>query len=683
MQSSTILTKLIFIGLYILLSSNSITVKGQNGHKLNTYPGIDSLFLHLNDGIYSLKKNTYYTKRKSSLVFHHTQNDPMVMGELYINKSLKGILHLLASEDYMIIDSLAYVNQHYQFKIRFNNIANSDFLSLRFAIDSSITEIPLLPITKTSVDFRPPSEDLVDYKLQKINDKGYISIEPKKSGEHLFSFKIETKKPFIDSLGNLSTLLALVQKRFIIKPTRISILRFDNRQIIRDPNIINTTEVQVENHRYLQIGQRYRIEASEEPGSPLIAELIPIKRFSNDKMVCNFRAYNNHLSSQGNLFVKDDTRLLFLTNIDIIPTPSVEKISILRQGGEWTTNLSVKPGEQFMLRIEGQFLQNAKFNFDELINISSDTLQNSTIVRNYYLKTPIGISKKKLNIHLNNKPTNIEIAILEHQHPRPIDFLSIDYGNGNISTEDINQPILHPKTIKDIIIRFDRKKIDGGELLYGRQHIRIRIRLEDKLGILMESAILGTFFICPDENSPRFSFYPKNECRLDEIKVNDFIGKKTYTMEEWGKIEITFEHVNTSYTTEGYSKRIVIYNQKITSFDVDVSVPAGLFIQKLGKNEPLASLSGISFAMIAQFSFYKKDEIKKLLPIKAGIGFLAQNAFNFNPSAERDLGIIALVSVYPIRSNSKVSFPLYGGGGYFLQGKKFFVLIGPGIRVSF
>jgi hypothetical protein len=116
---------------------------------------------------------------------------------------------------------------------------------------------------------------------------------------------------------------------------------------------------------------------------------------------------------------------------------------------------------------------------------------------------------------------------------------------------------------------------------------------------------------------------------------------------------------------------------------VDVSVPAGLFVQNLGRGEPLASLTGISFAMIAQFSFYRRNEIQKLIPFKAGVGFLAQNAFNFNPEARRDLGIIAIASVYPIRGTNKVSFPLYGGFGYFLQENKFFALIGPGIRVSF
>jgi hypothetical protein len=87
--------------------------------------------------------------------------------------------------------------------------------------------------------------------------------------------------------------------------------------------------------------------------------------------------------------------------------------------------------------------------------------------------------------------------------------------------------------------------------------------------------------------------------------------------------------------------------------------------------------------MMAQFSFYKEGEIQQLLPVKVGLGFLAQNAFNFNQDAERDLGIVLIGSVYPLQKKGKLNFPLYGGFGYFMQEAKFFFLVGPGIRVSF
>jgi hypothetical protein len=79
--------------------------------------------------------------------------------------------------------------------------------------------------------------------------------------------------------------------------------------------------------------------------------------------------------------------------------------------------------------------------------------------------------------------------------------------------------------------------------------------------------------------------------------------------------------------------------------------------------------------MFAQFSFYQKGEIQRLRPYKIGAGFLAKNAFNFNPDAERDRGIVIIGSVYPSGKERKFSFPLYSGIGCFLNEDKFFYLL--------
>ena len=118
------------------------------------------------------------------------------------------------------------------------------------------------------------------------------------------------------------------------------------------------------------------------------------------------------------------------------------------------------------------------------------------------------------------------------------------------------------------------------------------------------------------------------------------------------------------------------------TFDIDVSFPAGLITKRLGE-EGFGNLGGISMAMIAQFSFYNDNKIAKAKPFKFGAGFLAFNAFNFNENSSRDVGLVGLASLYPIRTkySSRLSFPLYMGGGYFLSEQKWFVLLGPGIRV--
>jgi hypothetical protein len=47
------------------------------------------------------------------------------------------------------------------------------------------------------------------------------------------------------------------------------------------------------------------------------------------------------------------------------------------------------------------------------------------------------------------------------------------------------------------------------------------------------------------------------------------------------------------------------------------------------------------------------------------------------------VGLVALASLYPIKTkySSRLSFPLFAGGGYFLSEQKWFLLFGPGIRV--
>lgn len=158
--------------------------------------------------------------------------------------------------------------------------------------------------------------------------------------------------------------------------------------------------------------------------------------------------------------------------------------------------------------------------------------------------------------------------------------------------------------------------------------------------------------------------------------------KKTHSLDNWSSIELLFKNKKEAYQGKGFSHRIQIFKQKLVTFDVDLSIPAGLLIKKVGV-DGFPGLTGVSLSMLGEFSFYQRGEIQRLRPYKIGAGFLAKNAFNFNPEAERDLGIVILGSVYPSRKERKISFPLYAGFGYFLNEDRFFYLIGPGIRVNF
>lgn len=679
----------------------------------------DSLTVYSNDRAFSSNRDVVKFAGLSQLAFTYTSEEQIVFGTVYKKRNLKGRLRLLSTADYDVIDSLAQTDETaYNFRIRFKRLSETEFPFLRFELEKTnggpgVVDLHIFPYSDTQVGFNPGNEDLYlgearkfelltnrvdnleldgmwrtagefDYRLVREGNTAFIYIEPKSLGEHLFELTPKTKRPHLDAAGLPSFFLPPVRHNFNVRNSRHVFLRMDVREIIRNPKNPESTEVQIDNNRRLQIGKTYRVEADEEVGSPLIAELFTLRRLTTDRVICEFRPYRDHSIQDGYLFIKDGDTPVFMTNVEIAPTPEIRSASILRNGDSYTNDLTVKPGESFELRLEGNSLTKARFNFEELEVIGSDSLVQSDVLRTYKLKVPLSVSRRKLNLFDGSSPTGIVLTVAEHQRARPFDFIEIDYGAGPVVVDSIRQPILHPKTVKDLVISFNPERIDDNEHLYGRQHIRILVRIEDKRGTLIESRDLGKFTVCPGENSPRNGFYPASGCQLDDLYLNTYLSRKTHGLDEWSRIELVIEHLADRHSGESYVQRVVIYNQRRSTFDIDVSIPAGLITQKVGRGEQLSPLvSGIGFAMMAQFTFYKKDEIQRIQPVKAGVGFLAQNAFNFNPDAERDLGILAITSINPIRRTGKFSFPLFGGFGYFMQDNSFFFMIGPGIRVSF
>jgi hypothetical protein len=698
------------------------------GNRLNAQspamnlPGLmfDSILVFSGDNVFSSQRNGVSYGKTQQLAFHYTSNEQVLRVECYKRENFKGDLRLLGSGDYDILDSLDLIaDTFYRFRIRFKNLSETEFPSLTFTTfrtnGSSVNfQIPLFPYTTTEAAFYPGNDDLYlgesrkfelvtnnienlvldgiwrtsgtySYRLVRAENTAFIFVEPQALGEHPIEVTLKTKRPQLDADGDPSFYLSPINHTFNVRNSRHVFLRMDVREIVRDPKNPEPIEVQIENNRRLQIGKTYRIEASEDVGGQLIAELFTQRRMTNDKVICDLRPYGDHRIQDGFLFIKDGDTPVFMTNIEITPLPSVSKLSVLRHSEDWSSNLAIKPGEVFDLRIEGNNLKKARFFFEELIVVSSDSVAQSDLSRNYRIEVPINVSKRSLNLYDGSSPTGFRFNVVEHQKPRKLDFVYIDYGEGAQEVDLINQPILYAQTVKDLVITFDRDKIDKGELLYGRQHLQIKARIEDKDGNLIETRNLGAFTVCPGEASPRHEFYPNSGCRLDDVYLNSYLSRKTHSLNEWSRIELTIEHLASSYSNEpGYSQRIVIYNQRRAAFDVEVSIPAGLITQKIGRGESLSPLfNGIGFAMVAQFSFYKPDEIYRLQPFKMGVGFLAQNAFNFNPEAERDLGLIFITSAYPVRRTGKFNFPLFGGFGYFMQDNAFFFMIGPGIQVSF
>lgn len=178
-----------------------------------------------------------------------------------------------------------------------------------------------------------------------------------------------------------------------------------------------------------------------------------------------------------------------------------------------------------------------------------------------------------------------------------------------------------------------------------------------------------------------YEFYAGSKCTNGIISLNDYLTKKTYDLDDWSKILIQVKHNKAKYGADGNTERVEIIYKRNSSFDIDVSFPAGLLIKRANQDK-FDNLGGISMAMISKFTFYHPEKIAVERPYKIGAGFIALNAFNFSENnTNRDVGLVLLGSIYP-RSGARLTFPLYLGGGYLLSDSDWFFVLGPGIRVS-
>ena len=317
---------------------------------------------------------------------------------------------------------------------------------------------------------------------------------------------------------------------------------------------------------------------------------------------------------------------MFITNLNIIPKPQIKSIQLLREGADWTANLSVHPGETVELRMEGESLQKASFEFEGVTNITLDTLIHNEYVATYVLNIPIDIYSRTIPIYNHGEKTGFELKVQEYRRPREFDYITIE-GNGfNRQVNTVGATILTPEVIQYLTLKFDNNKIDSEGELYGQQHLNIMVTLRGRNNELLEIKEFEDIVVCPGPFSPRDGFYRGN-CSPNVINVNNYLNKKTYDIESWSKITVEITNDKNVYGGAGYKKTVEIIYEKYWRFDIEVSFPAGLVTYG---SESAGNLTGISMAMIAQFSFYQKNRINRLQPFKVGAGFLALDAFNFS-----------------------------------------------------
>ncbi len=704
------------IGAVLFLAAGSLPLTAQ--------PAMRQLFhnisLRIDTAMYTWEANRIEVNGEPHLLFAYQEENPVIELRFYPRSYPLRSLSVLGGDGYELLDSLLNINEEYfRIKLRLKEVTRTDFLSVNLKINLANSKAPLLmslrlfPVSRTIAYLPEEPRELfigeekairletnnpdniilpkvwatgmpINFMLRREEDGIVVQLLPNQLGAQEVHIPLALRKPYLDGQGRPAYQLPPVTKSFTVKPAKLSFLAVNQREVsFEQGGSRQPLEIELAYDSKLKMQKTYRLEAREEAGGTLVAEIFTRNVLASGRVLCWLRLYDYHRRGEGYLYIKDGDKAVFITNLDIIPETKVNKVSIRREGQDWQPGNEVFPGERIDIRIEGQSLHKADIRFDGLAEVKKDSVIQSARELAFSGMAPLNISQKNITIYNGSEPTGQVLRVREYERPRPFDYISLHYGEDSVLLAEANPLLFVDETLPDITIRFDDNLIDQGRL-YGRQELEIDIELRERNNALIDQREIRNLVICPGEGSPRHVIYSEDGCRMTDIKLNELLRKKTFELEPWTAIRITIRHKPEKYGRNALSKTIEFVLHKKSTFDIDVSFPAGLVVKRL--NEPgFGNLGGISMAMIAQFSFYRDKQVARAKPYKFGAGFLAFNAFNFSENnTGRDVGIVVLASLYPIPSKdrSRLSFPLYAGGGYFLSESEWFLLFGPGIRIS-
>jgi hypothetical protein len=716
--SSSFRFQLCFAVLLLGFAFTSFRAEAQIG------PVLRELVLRTDTTFYQLTRNTVAVQGEQHLYFYYRQEDETAELEVYpLNFQANRPVRIVRSADFLLLDSLTPVpnKPFYRAKIKFKELTATRFLRLTFSqsADSvggaALTQtINLLPVTRTTLELRPGDIELfvgeekvfelssnnlknirttadwtkgrdIDYRITQEKGGLRLHVLPNALGTRLLTVQAQTERPFLtDNNRRISYSLPPIRQEFSVKASRLRFLSVDKKEITIDElSRRKGVELILDNGRTFDLKRTYRIEEQEEAGGTLIAELFTRQYLTNDRVLCWLRVYNTHRQTDSYLYIKENDQAKYITNFNISPKTTINAVSVRHRGGDWVSSTNVNPGETVDVRLEGESLARARFHFEDVQIIPSDSSIRTDAAVVYRVQVPITVDKRRITIFNNGQPTGQSLAVREFQRPHPLDFVSVTFGESPRPITRFNGPVLYDRTVSDVVFSFNTANIDSDKQLYGKQYLSFDIRTQNARGELIEMRTVDNIVVCPDENSVRAAFYQDKQCQVGNISLNNLLSaRKTYALDDWSTVIITVRHNQAQYQEAGFTQKLELVLQRRVKFDIDISFPGGLLTKYKGESS-FTSFGGISLATLAQFSFYHPTKINKLRPYKVGAGFVALNAFNLSQDANvnRDLGIVVLGSVYPTRSDAKLTFPLYLGGGYLMNKKSLFFLFGPGIGI--
>lgn len=546
-----------------------------------------------------------------------------------------------------------------------------------------------LPIPySVKVDGRWNTTRDYDYRLTYGVNALVLQIKGHTLGSKTIRLNLKTTAPMLLSKQSLSYDLSPIEIQILVKPNRLEFLNVDKSSVYISNDYKYSQELLIDNSRNIGLQRTYRIEDAQEGGGNLIAELFTVSPVANGKVLCKLRTFALHKMSEGYLYLKENDRTRFITNFNIIEKPRIDRLQILPDGGDWTGSLVVFPGQRIEAKVEGKGFDESSITFDGVTGLRYDSLKSSAEVAYYTMTVPTTVNKKNIELFLNRKPSGHSLSVREFQKPSDFDFVSINFGDGYtaLNNQRFDKPVFYESSIQEINIVFDAQKVDKGDRFYGKQYLKMEIRLINSRNALLDIVNLNNLVVCPDEGSLRGNYYQRNDCRSASIALNEYLRQKTFDLEPFSQILITLTHDESRYGgNSGYTRKVNLVLKRKVNFDIQFSFPAGLYLLQFVPNESqvVDRLTGVSTTVLAQLNFYDPNRIGRLRPYSVGVGFLGLNALNFNNQAQRDIGVVILGSLVPIRRDIRFFIPLYLGGGYLIDAERFFLVFGPGVQFRF
>ena len=547
--------------------------------------------------------------------------------------------------------------------------------------------IELAATNALSLNFQSMQESNADFDYALVaNEKDVaVTLHPKRAGMHNLVLYPQAKTAYLNDKGELTTKMAPVTLSFNVKPSRLYYVNFDKTEFYLDNHADEFEEVQLGPKCDFEIGKVYRIESRLEPGGKLIAEIIPKAVIADSKMLCILYPYSLHNSAEGYLYIKQGSDARYLTNFNVTPKPTIEHVALLHNGEDWTSTDIVYPGETVQVRVEGKGLTHAKIGFSNCVNVRQDTARIFDDVLFYTIKVPANINKKVIYLEINHKRTKAELVVKENQKPHNLDFvtLALEGQNVPLTAAALNKPVVDRDVFKSVVLQFNPAVIDQGEDIYGKQYLDLEIKVYNNKNDLIEIQHLENIVVCPDQASVRSPYYDRKDAFNSSINLNDYLTRKTYELEGWSRIEMVIKHAPGHYNETGYSRKVILIKRIITDYNLEVSFPTGLLTKRYGVND-VSELNGLSMAFLGQLSFYEKNNIKVLHPLKLGAGFMVLNMLSTaNSTAPVDVGAVVIASILPLKQDGRFNFPIYFGTGYLFRSGSWFSLVGPGVQFNF